>query len=95
MEIEILCFQCPFCWRLYRRVREVLDEQEIRVKIQHKTDIRTVFRFLPRVPVMRVNGKIVYRGKRLPSKKKIFMMLRQAVKSMPKELQDDVIREEG
>lgn len=86
MEIEIICFQCPFCWRLYRRVREVLDEQEIRVQIHHKTDIRTVFRFLPRVPVMRVNGKIVYRGKRLPSKNKIFMMLRQAVKSVPEKL---------
>ena len=66
--IEVIGPGCYFCKKLYKRVGEVVAEQDIDADIVHVTDIKTVLRYIPFTPVLKVNGKIVHRGKRLPEK---------------------------
>ncbi|MCK7512301.1 MAG: thioredoxin family protein [Desulfobacterales bacterium] len=75
--IEVIGPGCPFCRRLYQRVGEVVAEQDIDADIVHVTDIKTVLRYIPFTPVLKVNGKIVHRGKFLPKKDKLFKLIRQ------------------
>lgn len=77
--IEVIGPGCYFCKRLYQRVREVAAEQGLDADIFHVTDIKTVLRHIPFTPVLKVNGKIVHRGKRLPDKDKLGNLIRFAV----------------
>ena len=77
--IEVIGPGCPFCKRLYQLVREVANEQGIDSVIVHVTDLKTVLRHIPFTPVLKVNGHIVHRGKRLPEKDKLWDIIRSAM----------------
>lgn len=73
--IEVIGPGCSFCKKLYQRVREVAAEQEMDADIVHVTDLKTVLRYIPFTPVLKVNGRVVHRGKRLPGKEKILGLI--------------------
>ena len=77
--IEVIGPGCYFCKRLYQLVREVATEQGIDSDIVHATDLKTVLRHIPFTPVLKVNGHIVHRGKRLPEKDKLWDIIRSAM----------------
>ena len=74
--IEVIGPGCSFCRDLYRRVRETVVEQGMDADIVHVTDLKTVLRYIPFTPVLKVDGRIVHRGKRLPEKDKLFELIR-------------------
>ncbi len=74
--IEVIGPGCPFCRRLYQRVQEVVAEQGIDSDIVHVTNLKTVLRYIPFTPALKVNGRIVHRGKFLPKKDKLFKLIR-------------------
>lgn len=76
MKIEVIGPGCPFCKRLYKRVREVAEAEQIEAEILHVKDLRTALKYFPRTPVLIANGRILHRGKRLPSKERILELLR-------------------
>jgi hypothetical protein len=78
-KIEIIGPGCYFCKRLYQQVREVAAEQGIAADILHVTDIKTVLRYIPFTPVLKVNDQIVHRGKRLPTKEKLSELIRSVM----------------
>ena len=74
--IEVIGPGCYFCKRLYQRVGEVVAEHDMDADIVHITNIKTVLRYIPFTPVLKVNGRIVHRGKRLPEKDKLWDLIR-------------------
>ncbi len=68
MLIEVIGPGCPFCRKLYARTVEAVAEKGIEAEVKHVTDIKTALRFMPLTPVLRVDGEVVHRGKRLPGK---------------------------
>ena len=75
MKIEVIGPGGLFCKRFYRRVQEVVDENGIDAAVEHVTDLRISLKYIPRTPVLIVDGKIRHRGKLLPGKEKIAEML--------------------
>lgn len=71
MTIEVIGPGCSFCKRLYHLVREVASEQGIDADVVHVKNITTVLRYIPFTPVLKINGRIVHRGKCLPEKDKL------------------------
>jgi len=74
--IEVIGPGCSFCRDLYRRVGEVVAERRMVADIVHVTDLKTVLRYIPFTPVLKVDGRIVHRGKRLPEKGKLWDLIR-------------------
>ena len=74
--IEVIDLGCSFCTRLYQRVGDVVAEQDMDADIVHVTNLKTVLRYIPFTPVLKVNGCIVHRGKRLPEKDKLWNLIR-------------------
>jgi len=75
MKIDVIGPGCPFCRRLYKRVKEVVEEKGSEAQVEHVTDLRTALRYFPRTPVLLVDGHIVHRGKRLPTKERVAELL--------------------
>ena len=73
--IEVIGPGCSFCRKLLRRVQEVVAEHGIDADIAHVTDLKTVLKYIPFTPVLKVNSIIVHRGKRLQEKEKILELL--------------------
>jgi len=73
--IEVIGPGCSFCKKLYQRVREVVAEHDMDADIVHVTNLKTVLRYIPFTPVLKVNGRIVHRGKHLPEKEKILKLI--------------------
>jgi len=76
---EVIGPGCSFCRDLYRRVRETVAERGMDADIVHVTDLKTVLRYIPFTPVLKVDGRIVHRGKRLPEKDKLRELIRSGV----------------
>ena len=77
--IEVIGPGCSFCRDLYRRVREAVVERGMDVDVLHVTDLKTVLRYIPFTPVLKVDGRIVHQGKRLPEKDKLWELIRSDV----------------
>jgi len=75
MKIEVIGPGCPFCRRLCKRVKEVVEETGAAAQVEHVTDLRTALKYFPRTPVLIVDGRILHRGKRLPSKERLAELL--------------------
>ena len=75
MKIDVIGPGCPFCRRLYKRVKEVVEEKGAEAQVEHITDLRTALRYFPRTPVLLVDGRIAHRGKRLPTKERVAELL--------------------
>ncbi len=73
--IEVIGPGCPFCKTLYKRVNEVVTEQDINADVRHVTDLRMALKYFPFMPVMKVDGAIVHKGKWLPNKEKIHTLI--------------------
>ena len=69
--IEVIGPGCYFCKKLYQQVLEVVAEQGIHADIVHVTNLKTVLRYIPFTPVLKVNEQIVHKGKWLPKKEKM------------------------
>lgn len=78
MKIEVVGPGCPFCKRLYKRVREVAEAERLQAEILHVKDLRTALKYFPHTPVLIADGRILHRGKRLPSKERILELLRES-----------------
>ena len=76
IKIEVIGPGCSFCRDLYRRVRETVVEQGMDAEMVHVTDLKTVLRYTPFTPVLKVDGRIVHWGKRLPKKEKLWDLIR-------------------
>jgi small redox-active disulfide protein 2 len=74
--IEVIGPGCSFCRDLYRRVGEVVAERGMDAEVAHVTDLKTVLRYIPFTPVLKVDGRIVHRGKRLPKKDRLWDLIR-------------------
>ncbi|OPY12554.1 MAG: hypothetical protein A4E69_02143 [Syntrophus sp. PtaB.Bin138] len=85
LTIAVIGPGCSYCKKLYQRVWEVAAGQGMAADIVHVTDLKTVLRYIPFTPVLKVNGRIVHRGKRLPDKGKILELLERADNSNRKE----------
>jgi small redox-active disulfide protein 2 len=81
MKIEVIGPGCPFCRKLYQRVREVVDERGIEADVKHVTDLKTAMRYFPMTPVLLVDGRVMHRGKLLPNKEKLAELIEQASSS--------------
>ena len=68
--IEAIGPGCSNCRDLYRRVGKVVAERGMDARVAHVTDLKTILRYIPFTPVLKVDGRIVHRGKRLPKKDK-------------------------
>jgi len=77
--IEVIGPGCSFCRDLYRRVGEVVAERGMDAEIAHVTDLKTVLRYIPFTPVLKVDGRIVHRGKPLPKKERLWELIRSDV----------------
>jgi len=77
--IEVIGPGCSFCRDLYQQVREVVAERGMDAEMVHVTDLKTVLRYIPFTPVLKVDGRIVHRGKRLPKKEKLWELIRSDV----------------
>ena len=77
--IEVIGPGCSFCRDLYRRVGEVVVERGMDAEMVHVTDLKTVLRYIPFTPVLKVDGRIVHREKRLPKKDKLRELIRSDV----------------
>jgi arsenate reductase len=77
MLIEVIGPGCPFCRQLLKRVQEVAAENRIPAQVEHVKDLGTALKYFPRTPVLRVDGEVVHRGKRLPAKEQIAAILSQ------------------
>lgn len=75
MNIDIIGPGCYFCNRLYRRVKEVVEEEKIKADVQHVTDFKSFIKHFPFTPVLLVDGERVHRGKILPKKNRIAELL--------------------
>jgi len=69
--IEVIGPGCSFCRDLYRWVGEMVVERGMEVHLVHVTDLKTVLRHIPFTPVLKVDGRIVHRGKGLPEKDRL------------------------
>jgi hypothetical protein len=79
IKIEVIGPGCYFCKRLYQQVREIVAEQCIHADIVHVTNLKTVLRYIPFTPVLKVNDQIVHKGKWLPKKEKLSELIRSVV----------------
>ena len=77
--IEVIGPGCPFCKNLYKRVKEVVAEKDIHADVQHITQLKIALRYFPFTPVLKVDGKVVHRGKWLPNKEKIYNLILQEI----------------
>lgn len=77
MKIEVIGPGCPFCKALSRRVIEVVRENGIIADIEHVTDLKTCLKYIPRTPVLVVDGVVRHKGKWLPDKDKLKALLTQ------------------
>ena len=75
MKIEVIGPGCPFCKTLSKRVNEVVSENGIVAEIEHETDLKTCLKYIPRTPVLVVDGQVRHRGKWLPDKDKLKALL--------------------
>lgn len=75
MQIEVIGPGCRFCKRLNDLVREVVSEKGVDSEVSYITELKTVIRYVPFTPVLKINGKVVHRGKFLPSKEKIAALI--------------------
>jgi small redox-active disulfide protein 2 len=75
MLIEVLGPGCPFCKTLYRRVREVVNENGMDADVEHVTQLKIVMGHFPFTPLLKVEGEVVHRGKWLPNKEKIRILI--------------------
>jgi small redox-active disulfide protein 2 len=75
MNIEVIGPGCYFCKRLYRSVKEVVEEKGINADVKHITDFKTFIKHFPFTPVLLVDGERVHRGKILPKKNRIAELL--------------------
>jgi hydrogenase maturation factor len=75
MKIEVVGPGCPFCKTLFGRVNAVVNENHLSADVTHVTDFKSWIRYIPRTPVLLVDGDIRHRGKRLPDKNKILELL--------------------
>ena len=73
--IEVIGPGCSFCRDLYQQVREVVAERGMDAEMVHVTDLKTVLRYIRFTPVLKVDGRIVHRGKRLPEKDKLWELI--------------------
>jgi hypothetical protein len=71
IKVEVIGPACYFCKRLYLQVGEIVAEQGIHVDNVHVTNLKTVLRYSPFTPVLKVNDQIVHKGKWLPKKEKL------------------------
>ena len=78
LTIEVIGPGCSYCRDLFRRTCDVVAEQNMDVEPLHVTDLMTVLRYIPFTPVLRVNGRIVHRGKDLPDKGRLWSLIRAA-----------------
>jgi small redox-active disulfide protein 2 len=75
MKIEVIGPGCPFCKTLYKRVKEVVEENQLSADLQHLTDFKLVMKYFLMTPVLIVDGDIRHKGKLLPNKDKIKRLL--------------------
>ncbi len=75
MKIEVIGPGCPFCKTLYKRVNEVVKENNIDAEVTHLTDFQSWIKHFPMTPALIVDGEVRHRGKWLPNKKKILTLL--------------------
>ncbi len=75
MFIEVIGPGCPFCKTLYKRVKEVVTERGFDADVEHVTQLRIVMKHFPFTPVLKIDDKVVHRGKWLPNKEKIHALI--------------------
>jgi len=71
MKIEVIGPGCPFCKTLYKRVSEVVRENAIDAEVEHVSDLKTCLKYMPKTPVLVVDGQVRHKGKWLPDKDKL------------------------
>lgn len=75
MKIEVVGPGCWFCKRLYKRVKEMIAEENIEAEVVHLTDWKTVFKYFPMTPALIVDGQVRHKGKFLPKKEKLKQLI--------------------
>ncbi|MDZ7832039.1 MAG: thioredoxin family protein [Desulfobacterales bacterium] len=78
MKIDVIGPGCPFCKTLYKRVNEVMEENNMEADVEHLTNFKSWIKHFPMTPVLIVDGEIRHRGKWLPKKEKILQLLTRA-----------------
>lgn len=77
-DIEVIGPGCPFCRKLYQRTKEVVEEKGLDADVRHVTDLKTAMKYFPMTPVLLVNGQVMHRGKRIPKKNSIAVLISSA-----------------
>lgn len=77
-DIEVIGPGCPFCRKLYQRTKEVVEEKGLDADVRHVTDLKTAMKYFPMTPVLLVDGHVMHRGKRIPKKNRIAVLISSA-----------------
>lgn len=75
INIEVIGPGCRFCKKLNDLVREVVAEKGIDSEVKYITELKTVIRYVPLTPVLKINGRVAHRGKFIPSREKIAALI--------------------
>ncbi len=79
MEIKILGTGCPNCKTLEKRVRKVVENNNVEAKITKVEDIADIMRYnIMSTPGLVVDEKVISKG-RVPSEKEIIKLLKSPV----------------
>ncbi len=71
MEIKILGPGCPNCQALERRVKQALQELNVKAKVVKVTDYAEMAKYVMTTPGLVIDEKLKHEGKPLPSVEQI------------------------
>ncbi|MCU0843846.1 MAG: thioredoxin family protein [Spirochaetes bacterium] len=75
MLFEIIGPGCGFCERLYDLTTAAVADNCPEAEVRKVTDWKQVIRHVPFTPVLKLDGRVIHRGKNLPSKDKLAGMI--------------------
>ncbi len=77
MEIKILGPGCPNCQALERRVKQALQELNVKAKVVKVTDYAEMAKYVMTTPGLVIDEKLKHEGKPLPSVEQIKNWVRE------------------
>ncbi len=80
MEIKVLGPGCPNCQDLERRVKQAVEELQIKASIKKVTGFAEIAKYIMSTPGLVINEKVKHEGKPLPRTEKIKEWIREEIK---------------
>jgi small redox-active disulfide protein 2 len=79
MEIKVLGPGCPNCQDLERRVKQALQELNIKAKVVKVSDYAEICKYIIMTPGLIINEKVKHSGKPLPRTEQIIKWIKEEI----------------